>query len=219
MTYHVHLYNVGQKPDTAFSVLRTDIPMDKLYLLNNEKTEYVTVENQIREKFEGMGLDGVEKLRIRPFDYRSVFNAVLDAYKRECEEHDDVRFHINFTMGTSIMVGAVCSAAYSINADLYYVQEGIYSDSGKDEVIRIEIESLEDEFELRNKKQTLAVFQRFADRAPKSNENLMGGLKTSASLTYHTRYLSEKGLIKREGSVRNTRWMLTAKGEQLIKRL
>ncbi len=219
MTYHVHLYNVGKSPDTAFSVIKTEIPMDKLYLLNNDNPEYVAVEDAIRKKFEGMGLDGIETLKINPFDYRDVFNAVLDTYKRECESHGDVRFHINFTMGTSIVVGAVCSAAYSINADLYYIQESIYSRSGKDEIIRIEVESFEEEFELRNKKQTLEVFLRFLDRKPKSNTDLIGGLRSPSSLTYHTRYLSEKGLIERKGSVRNTEWTLTRKGEHLIKRL
>ena len=97
------------------------------------------------------------------------------------------------------MVGAVCSAAYSINADLYYVQEGTYSDSGRDEVIRIEIESLEEEFELRNKKQTLAVFQKFTDGKPKSNEDLIGSLHSKSSLTYHTRYLYEKKTNQTEG--------------------
>lgn len=197
MTYHIHLYNVGKSPETAFHVIRSDIPMDKLYLLNNDKPKYMEVEEKIREKFEGMGLDGVETLKINPFEYRDVFNAVLETYRKECEEHDDVRFHINFTMGTSIVVGAVCSAAYSINADLYYIQEGIYSESGKDEIIKVEIDSFEDEFELRNKKQTLTVFQRFADGKPKSNEDLMGSLRSQASLTYHTRYLCEKGLIRR----------------------
>ena len=122
MTYHVHLYNVGLKPDTAFNVIRSDIPMDKLILLNNDKPEFEKVEKIIKERFEQFPIK-VEKANINPWDYHNVFNKVLELYREECRTHGDVKFHINFTMGTSIVVGAVCSAAYSINADLYYIQE------------------------------------------------------------------------------------------------
>lgn len=65
MTYHVHLYNVGLKPDTAFNVIRSDIPMDKLILLNNDNPEFEKVEKIIKEKFEQFPIK-VETADINP---------------------------------------------------------------------------------------------------------------------------------------------------------
>ena len=217
MVFHVHIYNVGKVPDTAFSVLHSDIPLDKLYLLNNENPEYLEVEETIRSHFEQAGIEVLTR-RIDPFEYHNVYNSVIEIYNKESKEHDDVKVHINFTMGTSIVVGAVCSAAYSINADLYYIQESKYSNTGRDEVIRIEVENNSDLVELKRKEKTLGVFMKFIDRKPKSNPELMTGLKSAASLTYHTRYLSSKGLIERDG-LRDTVWKLTPKGERTINRL
>ncbi len=218
MVFHVHLYNVGKKPDTAFNVIRAGIPIDKLYLLNNEDPIYLEVEKVIIDGFKPFSIE-VSPARIDPFDYHNVFNTVLDLYRSECAIHDDVRFHINFTMGTSIVVGAVCSAAYSINADLYYIQEACYSKTNEDQLIQIEIQNIDEIAELRKRKQTLEVFRKFSDRGFKTNEDLMGSLKTPSSLSYHTKYLHQAGLIERRGSVRNTEWVLTEKGIQVLNRL
>lgn len=218
MAYHVHIYNVGQKAETAFNVLTSGIEMHKLYLLNNENPNYVAVEKEIREFYRKVPIDGVVTKLIDPFDYDSVYNMVLEIDLIERELHQDVKFHINFTMGTSIMVGAVCSAAYAIDADLYYIQESCYSKSGKDELILIEIGNTKEVFELRKKKQTLEVFRMFIDMEPKSNRELMGN-RSASSLSYHTKSLSSMGLIEREGGVRDTVWVLTPKGRGVLKRV
>ena len=60
---------------------------------------------------------------------------------------------------------------------------------------------------------------KFSDREPKTSSDLMGELKSAGSLSYHTTYLSKAGLIKRFGGVKNGSWVLTEKGEQVMKRL
>lgn len=218
MAYHVHLYNVGLKPDTAFNVIRSDIPIDKLILLNNDEPEFVDVENIIRERFEQINIE-VEKAEIDPWDYQDVFNRVIELYHQECEAHDDVRFHINFTMGTSIVVGAVCSAAYSINADLYYIQEKCYAGTEEDRLIQIGVENLDELMELKSKRKVQQTFMRFKDGKPMTNKDLRDGSMSPSTLSYHTAHLQEMGLIEREGSVRNTKWILTSKGKQVMNRL
>ncbi len=220
MAYHVHIISVGKKAETAFNVIKSDMKMDKIYLLNNDNREYVMVENVIRDVFSKFPLDGVITANINPFDYDNVFKTVIDLYNMESEDHPEgVTFHINFTMGTRIAVGAMCSAAYSINADLYYVQESCYSQTGKDELIRIQIENIKELTDLKSKKHILETFHKFSDRAPKTNEELMGNLNSASSLSYHTTYLSKAGLIKRFNGVRNGSWILTEKGEQVMKRI
>ena len=218
MTYHVHLYNVGLKPDTAFNVIRSDIPMDKLILLNNDNPECEKVEKIIEERFEQFPIK-VENADINPWDYHNVFNKVLELYRKECRTHGDVRFHINFTMGTSIVVGAVCSAAYSINADLYYIQEKCYSGIGEDRLIRIDVENIDELMELKSKKKILKTFMTFKDGRPKTNKELRGESLSPSTLSYHTSQLQKIGLIEREGSVRNANWILTEKGKQVMNRL
>lgn len=219
MTYHVHLYNVGQDPETAFDIIRSDIPMDKLILLNNRNPEYVEVENAIKSVYENFPID-IEVAVINPWDYQDVFNKVLELYRKECDEHHDVRFHINFTRGTRIAVGAVCSAAYSINADLYYIQEKCYAGTEKDELIKIDIENLDELMELRSKKKLMETFLMFGDNEPKTDECLRnnGTLKPSA-LSYRTSQLRKIGVIKRENGDRDARWILTEKGRQVMNRL
>lgn len=220
MTYHVHVISVGKKAETAYHVIRSDIKMDKIYLLNNDEEGYVAVEDEIRNTFKAFPLDGIITAKINPFDYDSVFKTIIDLYNMEVDNHsEDVLFHINFTMGTRITAGAMCSAAYSINADLYYIQESIYSKTGNDELIRIQIENINELTDLKSKKQVLETFRKFSDRAPKTNEELMGSLKSPGSLSYHTKYLSNAGLIKRFNGVRNGSWILTEKGEQVMKRI
>lgn len=217
MTYHVHLYNVGQDPETAFDIIRSDIPLDKLILLNNRNPEYVEVENIIRAGYEQFPIE-VEVANINPWDYHDVFNKVIDLYRKECGDHGDVRFHINFTRGTRIAVGAVCSAAYSINADLYYIQEKCYAGTDDDKLIRIEIENLDELIELKSKTKIMKTFLKFRDNKSKTNRDLCGTMSPSA-LAYHTSQLQKIGLIEREDSVRNTRWILTEKGKQFMNRL
>lgn len=148
-----------------------------------------------------------------------MFNKVLELYREECRTHGDVRFHINFTMGTSIVVGAVCSAAYSINADLYYIQEKCYSGIGEDRLIRIDVENVDELMELKSKKKILKTFMRFKDGRSKTNKELRGESLSPSTLSYHTSQLQKIGLIEREGSVRNANWILTEKGKQVMNRL
>lgn len=220
MVYHVHIISVGSKSETAFNVIRSGMEIDKIYLLNNDNPNFIKVEKEIRDGFKKIPLDGIITESIKPFDYDDVFNKILNLYRNELKEHPDgVIFHINFTMGTRITVGAMCSSAYLINADLYYIQEGIYSSSGRDELIRIPIDNIKELSELQNKPQTLSVFLRFSDFQPKTNEDIIGSLKSPSNLTYHTNYLQKIGAIQRKGSVRNVEWILTEKGERMIKRL
>lgn len=227
MVYHVHIYTVGRKPDTAFHVLKSDLPIDKIYLLNNGAKEcdcngdvihdYQKVEDDIRSKLNSVGITDIVTEYIDPFDYNDIFDKVLEISEREINIHSDVRFHINFTMGTNIMAGAVCSAAYSINADLYYIQEGKYTKSKNDELIQIAIENIKELEILKKKAKTKEIFERFRIEESISNSNLKSEKETLSDLSYHTKLLKSYGLIKKDDI--SSEWILTNKGKQTLKRL
>ncbi len=220
MVYDVHIISVGSKSETAFTVIKSGLKIDKIYLLNNSNSEYLAVEEEIREGFKSFPIDEIKHIEIDPFDYDNVFKTVIDLYNSESENHPSgVMFHINFTMGTRVAVAAMCSAAYSINADLYYVKESLYSASGKDEFVPIKIDNINELADLKTHQKTLEIFRIMSDRKPKTNEELQVPVNSLSSLSYHTKYLSSAGLIKRLGSVRNASWVLTEKGEQVMKRL
>ncbi len=219
MIYDVHIISIGKKAETAFNVIGSDLKFNKIYLLNNDSEEYVAVENEIRDAFENFPLDGIVTAKINPFDYDDVFKTVVDLYHKELEEHPEgVQFHINFTMGTRVAVAAMCSAAYSINADLYYVQESIYSDTGKDKLIQIQIENLNELVELKSKRKILETFRLFSDGKPKTNGELIGPTESASNISYRTAYLCKAGLIERT-RVREGQWSLTDKGKQVMKRI
>ncbi len=219
MMFEVHFYNVGRSSETAFHVLSQNMKVDKVYLLNNYDPKYVEVEQEIVDKLRAVNVDDVSKLSIDIYDFDDIYKKVCDTARAESDAHNgNVRFHFNITMGTSIVVGAVCCAAMVLDADLYYIKGKEYSESGKDEFISIPIENIPEVEKLRKKKAVLGVFLRFRDYESISNSALKGD-GSSARLSYITRELQLMGLIERRGSVKDTVWTLTEKGRNALKRI
>ena len=217
--FEVHFYNVGRSSETAFHVLSQNIKVDKVYLLNNCDPAYVKVEQEIIEKLRAVNVNDVSKLSIDIFDFDDIYRKVCDTARAESDAHNgNVRFHFNITMGTSIVVGAVCCAAMVLDADLYYVKSREYSESGRDEFISIPIESIPEVERLRKKKAVLKVLLRFREKESFPNAELRGD-GSAARLSYITKELQLMGLIERKGSVKDTVWMLTEKGKIVLRRI
>ena len=125
---------------------------------------------------------------------------------------------MNITMGARPGTCALDSIAHSYNSDLYYIQESIFSESGRDELKVIKIENFTIILDLKKKPATLDVFMRFAEKSSISNSELSDYVGSPTALSYHTKYLSGNGLIARNG-IRNAVWSLTDLGNQVIKRL
>lgn len=216
MERHVHFYIVGSKPETAFIAV-DKMPIDKMYVLNNGSEQFQCFEKEVVSGFKGIRKP-VEVARVNPFDYYEVYNKVREIADREILEYPDTVFHMNITMGPRPGTCALDSIAHSYNSDLYYIQEGIYSDSGQDELKRIKIDNFTIILELKKKPATLDLFLRFLQNSSISNSELADYLGSLTALSYHTRYLSEHGLIERDG-IRNAVWSLTDLGNQVIRRL
>lgn len=216
MIRHIHFYIIGSKPETAFVAI-DKIPFDKIYILNNESEDFKHYEERVFEGFRGIGKD-VGIIRANPFDYHEVYNKVKDIADKEIFENPNAFFHMNITMGPRPGVCALSSVAHSYNSDLYYIQEGVYSDTHQDKLMRIPIENFSIIYELKKKPKTLETLLFFNNKSVVSNSELIKFVGSPTGLSYHTKYLSNNGLIERDG-IRNANWFLTDLGNQIIKRL
>ncbi len=216
MERHVHFYIVGKKPETAFIAIDR-IPLDKIYVLNNDSEEFKKYEDEVVSGFKGVRKD-VEVLDVNPFDYHDVYKKFQETADMEVSMNLDVFFHMNITMGPRPGTCALDSVAHSFDSDLYYIQEGIYTESGRDELKVIKIENFDIILELKKKPATLDLFLHFDKEESISNIKLAEYAGSSTKLPYHTKFLFDNGLIDRKG-IRNAVWSLTEFGERVIKRL
>lgn len=214
MVYDIHISGVGEEADTTFNILMEGIPMKKLYLLNNDREQFLSIEREIIDKLNSIGFENIVVKRIDPFDYQNVYDTVLKISKEELGSHSDARFHLNITRGTNIMAGAMCSASYLMNSDIYYVKAANYSETNQEELISIEVESFP-ELELLKTKESYSLFLKFKNKEEIKNIDLKVEFK---SLTYKTKELSDYGLIEKIGS-KNCVWRLTNKGKIVLKRI
>jgi len=229
MTFHIHICNVGRTPDSIYKVFTSDIPIDRMYLLNSRAIEgsgddhfdYYEMEKQMIDHMAGINFTDVRTVVINPFDYHDVYNAVLGIEAEEKNSCQNVKFHINFTLGTNVMAGAVCSAAYTIDADLYYVKSAKYilGSEGVDDLIPISIANYSVVNVLERQKKTASVLMAI-NGGICSNADLITkfGIKPN-TLSHHTDLLRSYGLIKNDGSSRNITWSITEKGGEVIKKL
>ena len=223
MTFHVHICNVGQFSGPIYKVFESSIPINRMYLLNSRITggdfDYCSIEKELIDHMVGINFKDIRTVVIDPFDYHDVYNAVIKIAGEETKSNNNVKFHINFTLGTNIMAGAVCSAAYSIRADLYYIKAAKYDSDNQDELIRISIANYQEVNELKRQKRTAEILLNIAGGTCHNRELISKlSLKPNA-LSHHTGILREMGLIENKGSSRNIEWVITEKGNEIVKRL
>ncbi|AMK13460.1 hypothetical protein AUP07_0404 [methanogenic archaeon mixed culture ISO4-G1] len=223
MSFDIHFYNIGQTADTAYQVLRSDMKINKMYLLNNFEPAYVKIEEEITKKLNEVGVKDVNKLPIEIHDFDNIYKAVMETARKEMKEHNgNVRFHFNITMGTSIVVSAVSCAAYTLDADLYYILEAKYSKKQEEELIQIPLDNISEVEKLKGRKKVLETFMQFKTNDKLTIEEMRsinGPNKPELSgpnLSRRTRELHNMGLIQKSGS---SEWSLTDKGRKAIKRL
>jgi len=222
MTYHVHIVTVGFDPKPSLKTLCCGIPADKIYILC-DPTDHKAHEsmNTVTDTMKRTGVM-MESISIDGYDYDKVYNKVIEISDNECNKHADCKFHINFSRGSAILVGAVCSAAYEIDCDLYYVKmKPEEKDLNiEDEIIRINIANTIEIHSLKQK--TKDVLEKFRACSSISNAQLSiicGYKGNKNSLRYHTEKLMDYGFIEREQKGRTVNWLLTDKGRRGLNRI
>ncbi len=209
MSYDVHINVVGDTPDPVFGMLRTDRSIDKIYLLCDDDELHVKALDRIISGLEGVGITDVINITVDPTDYAGTFQTLSSILDRERNSHPDLRIHANFSTGDPVTVIALRHAMDSFDNDMYYLRGGKAVSMGQD--------SVDDIATLKVQTKVLDTFIRFKESERISNKELMGDL-SSPALSYRTKELDRMGLIRKEGSSKNPMWVITPKGQQMLKR-
>ena len=209
MSYDVHVVIVGDSPDPVFMTLRSDRPMDRLYLLCDSDDSHIDTLDRIMAGLSAVGFNDVLDVPIDPSDYNGMLADLTSLFSNEKTEHDDVVFHINFSTGNSVPVIALRHAVESYDHDLFYLRNGKPVSMGS--------ESVEDVMDLKIQTKVLDTFLMFKDSDERTNSELRGDLSAPA-LSYRTKELERMGLIVSEGSYRNLTWKVTSKGKSMLRR-
>lgn len=208
MSYDVHLNIVGGDTAAVFSSLRTDRPMDRIYLLCDESHQDVL--EDIVSGLSAVGMYDVIDIPLMPDDYEDTFRNVTGVLRSERSEHEDAVFHINFSSGDSVSAVALRDACESFGCDMFFMRDG--------RAVRMGSDAVDDLAALKTQSKILDTFLMFRDSDTRSNSELRGDLSAPA-LSYRTKELERLGLIASEGSYRNLMWSITPKGKQVLRRL
>ncbi len=203
MSRAIHLCIGGNDGNVLSALVSGGLPMQEMCILRGCDPDGTV------GLAEGLKSIGFRRIRIIVTDLGD-YNRVFDSVCSVCSGYDDARFYVNIGMGDPVSVSAMTSAAQSFDSLLYYVKD--------DRAVTIQSDSLPEMAELKSKRKVLETFLRFRGKPRITNRDLMGSLSNSA-LTYHTRMLSDMGLISKEGSAKTPIWVLTNKGEQMLRRI
>lgn len=209
MSYDVHLNVVGDSPDPIFGILRSDRPIDRIYLFCDDSAQHTANLDRIVSSLQSVGIDDVIDVSIDSFDYDSTFHTVSRILEDEAASHDDLIIHVNFSSGDPVSVIALRQAVEGYDNDQYYLRNG--------KLIPMIADSVSDITTLRIQTKVLDTLMRFKDSDTITNKDLKGDL-SSPALSYRTRELDRLGLITRVGSSKSPSWNITPKGRQMLRR-
>lgn len=220
MAFHVHIIPVGINPKPSLCAFGSEIPIDKVYMIcsediskkiNNDTPAKLKASEQEIESVFKSAYKEVRSVYVDPWDYQEILDKVLDIASKESIEHPDSVFHINFTSGTHILCGAVCSAAFYIGGDLYYAMNNDEQVEKTKEPRRFQIPCLPDVSNIG--KRTREVFFLIKEGKNTTNRSLIGETgMTPSKLGYHMRVLSGYGLVEKRHVGKEVHWTLTYSG-------
>ena len=185
------------------------IPCDKLYLLWNDEKRINDTLDRVKDGVSKTNSKmAIETKEIDPFDYYSVIKAVKEISIEEKKDNDkDVKLYINITVGTGIIVGALCASSYFTDAQVYYNIDSKMAKPGtpQSELIKMihtpkipDIERMDDKQKIiigylaEQKKRVLKRFLMDLFRPYKGSDKALGSL-----ITHHLKILEKNGLIER----------------------
>ncbi len=219
---NVHIVTVGFDPYPSLEMLASG-DVDFIYLLN-DRTEKEAIESEkaIRKILDDIKIIPYKFEDIDCYDYQNVYDKIMEIVDKEKERNSDCLFHINFSRGTAIAVGAACTAACTIkDADLYYSKwkKGDNVEVSR-RIIHVDVSDLSVFFQLKGAtKNVFGYFQKAEDGIILNSELIdYTGLEKN-SLSYHTRKLVEMKLIERDIRGKKTAWTATETGKKVLKRI
>ncbi len=221
--YSVHICCVGSHVDPCMAVTRSNMGISKVWLVGSRRTDSLDertwekledTSREVERRLRDCGIAEIGSKKVDAWDYQGIIDEVIDIAERERAEHPNARFYINFTSGTHVMAGAMCSAAFCIGASIYYVMNrGEHPDlSSENETRLFEIPYMPDISSIGL--ETRRVLSRIDPDKGTANRDIVeeGREWSKQYVGYHTRRLRELGLIEGIRSGKEVKWRLTYPG-------
>ena len=220
--YHVHIACIGDIKEPTMAIVRSGTGIDEVVLLNNNNSEYVQRQKEIEETLKESFIPRIVSEEIDIFDFQMITKKLIDIVKRCRTEHPGCTIHFNITAGTNIVGSAMCVVAMRFqNTDIYYQKWKKHDPKlENDKVIHVELADDKSLGMLLRQEKTADILRLFAETDVIEHRDLLNrsGMKPS-TLSYHTKKLTESGLINRGGSNRRTpTWNVTEKGAAVLER-
>lgn len=224
--YHVHVCCIGKEPEMTLAFMSTGVPKDKVIILNSEVdnpgSEYAENERYVLEVLSNCFVTDVETVRTDVYDLVGTMEALHSSLRKEEIDHPGCMFHFNITTGTNIVAGVMCILAQSFsNCDIYHLRKGEYRKPPAEdgELARYVIGDSQSLDFLKGSDASVRILDEIRGNGGISSTELSKALGMKPPLTsYHLKRISDHGLIERGGGAKTSRWVLTEKGESVMRR-
>lgn len=204
-TINVHIIGVGYDPQPIISILRSDLPCDRAYLLWNAEPKITTSKDTIVKAFlsSGFPLEDIITEEVDAFDYQKVLNCVMLISQIEKVRAENlsarIKFYLNITHGTRLVTGALCTASMMIGAHMYYLKEKSMDSSASsinDLIIRVPIPRVPDFDKMTNKRRKFLKMVCETDGGLTVSQ-LAKEFDSKQNVNQFVRYFEENNLVER----------------------
>ena len=116
-TMHIHIASTGGGIENILTGYNAVSGIDKLYLIYSTQRKHSA--EDLQKIFTKMGTECILK-GVSGFDFQEIVDTIYEIYGENVNAKN-LRYTINITGGTNLMAAAVCSTAFFIKAEIYYV--------------------------------------------------------------------------------------------------
>ena len=206
---HIHIASTGGGMDNILTGYKAVSGVDKLYLIYSNQRKHNA--EDLQKKFDRMGTECIIK-GVSGFDFQEIVDVIYEIYGENVNEKK-LRYTINITGGTNLMAAAVCSTAFFINAEIYYVmfdrdkyENNLPQDPIEERVKRIPTPKIPNVNGLGPVTREILEYILDNDGPNLTSVNVAQAFHyTRQALKHHTDILKKEGIIEVEKWTRNNR--------------
>ena len=220
-TTNVHIIGVGFEAQPIISILRSDLPCDRVYLLWNRNERIEASKNKIVDTLvmNGFVPEDIIPEEVDAYDYQKILNCVMlisEMEKKRAEKTKNrLQFYLNITHGTRLVTGALCTAAMMIGAEMYYLKEkGPDSEnlSINDLIIRVPTPRVPDLDKMTERRRKFLKMVCERDDGLTVSE-LAREFSSKQNVNQYVGYFEDNNLVKRIHEGKNVRILATELGK------
>lgn len=208
-TMHIHIASTGGRTENIQTGFNAVSSVDKLYLVYSNQRKHSA--EDLQKNFTKIGVECIIK-GVSGFDFQEIVDVIYEIYGENVNEKN-LRYTINITGGTNLMAAAICSTAFFINAEIYYVmydrekeKNGIPQDSVEERVKRIPVPKIPNVNGLRSATREILEYILDNDGPDLTSVKVADAFGYSRqALKHHTDILKKEGIIEIEKWTKNNR--------------